>query len=269
MRQLFVIAPAVLLSVASAFCVRMATRRPPSEALVPNTAVIDLGTVKQGEARDGEFVLTNDASRPITIERVDPTCSCTVTAPTATATTLPPGQAIPLRASFHAGTQRGPTSVSVMVTHRLDGEPRSRTIELKLAADVTPDYDVDPPRPAFVSGTSGTGSLTLKPRNKPSLTVKSVYTTHPSFVARSLKDTPRRGEWTVEIRYDAEKLRNNPASYPPQLYIETDSIHQPTYDAPLLAPVEASTPQELSAIGVSAPQEPAARSSRAQSGPKP
>ncbi len=241
-RRLAIVACAIGLSAISGLCTFMALRHEPTGTLVVDAEIQDLGRLAQGQSRRGEFVIYNDALSPIRIERVIPSCDCTVAELDAQA--LEPGRSTRLRAEYHAKAARGRTSTSLMLLYRIDGTKGVLTKHLQFVADVEPDYGVEPSRLTFDRNQAATRAIQFSPGVTPKLTILWAQTTHPAFSTMVVPPADDRGDWVVHVIFDPSVLTESMIVAPVELVVKTTSPNEPTHRLALELGAEPSPAQE-------------------------
>ena len=101
----------------------------------------DFGVVPRGARMTHAFNVANPLSVPLTIERLEASCGCTLVRPEQT--TIPPGESSRIIASFDTAKFVGPKQVRLTVTLS-DPQGRLKELSLKLSAVIRPDLTLSP-----------------------------------------------------------------------------------------------------------------------------
>lgn len=117
----------------------------------------DLGTVAPNSAHEVEMTLTNTGREPITIVMVSSDCKCTV--PDAIdGTVIPPGESVPLTATFTTRSAPGPRDAKVVLNYRVGTQRMQRGL-ITIAGEVALTVRSIP---AYVDALKGVTSGTVR-----------------------------------------------------------------------------------------------------------
>jgi hypothetical protein len=197
--------------------------------LVVDEPVRRVGELRQGDSAEVEFVFRNEGFEPITGLDIKSSCACTVASlPT---NTIQPGESLPVRAKFSAGSSRGLRHAVLLAIYKLGD--KQRITQLKVVADIRPDYDISVEQLEFPAG-GGTARIDLTCRLAESIAIKSIESSSKAFVGTVAPlDSPRKA--SADVTFDpANYKRPSKYSQPPYLLLHTDNAAQPTVRVPLL-----------------------------------
>jgi hypothetical protein len=216
------------------------------ETVVPQ-AVVDVGREQRGEKIKHTFEIHNEGSAPLKLERVKPTCGCTVANYDEV---IAPGAVGSLVAQVDTAEFRGPIAKSISV---FTNDPDNPRLSLVVKADVRSQVDVSPGYARFVvvqGGEYNTSKQILWSPGKPDLVVSKANSPY-KFVTTSVRqleegDSDYRKDsnrWEVSIKLDEDAPLGPMADY---VKVETNHPKQKTVRIPvsgIVRPILAVTPQ--------------------------
>lgn len=211
--------------------VRVAPSAPPQSDTVRRTpppisaepGKIDVGVLRPGEKRSASVMLTNNGTEPITIARVNSSCSCTVA--DLPKRDLAPGESVELSATLEAGNYIGPMQRQVRVYVAGYAPP----YEVWVTADVSYDIKADPVFIGAFQGDNGEVKVT-EIHGKP-FRVLSVNGNPATFKDFNEGDA-LRAEYT--LTWTTKGV--DPKDLPSWWIVETDHPTAPVVDLRLLHP---------------------------------
>ncbi len=211
----------------------LASGAPVGAKLRAEPPVVDFGTVEQGARVTRRFVVRNTSRSPVRIERLVPSCACTVA--------MPDGESIPPRGRMTLGvtldtTELVGTTTKTIVLHTSDRQTPS--VQLALRGTVFADLMVTPT--AIYLGrvwrTDPIRREVIVGAGRPSgarFTAASVETESPVLRAR-LEPGPKAGQQKVVIELGAEPPSGR---FNDEVVIRTTSPRQPVLRIPVFGQI--------------------------------
>ena len=218
-----------LLVFTAIYSMRMALRPDPSGRLIVAEPYVYVGKVPRGGTGLGEFVVCNDTGLPVHLNDAKPTYPCTVIG--FKPRTLEQGEVFRFGGEYKVGSARGRSYASIMLNYSLPRGVSSRTstIELRLVADIEPDYLVEPQRLEFGPRSRSSQTLTITPNRLANLEISTVELSRAAFSARLRDATTGSKTRRIEVTYDPSANGQPMQGDPPCLMIKTNSAHEPTH----------------------------------------
>jgi hypothetical protein len=153
-----------------------------SQSLVAVPDLFDFGTVRPGE-HDGEFTLTNNASKGLQIIHVILTCSCeTVEVPRKR---LEPNESVNARFRWDSRGQYGDRQKRFSVVYRLDGEEGTRFVDCSFRGSVDAPVQFTPKELTFslLDESPQTAVIRFSSREGAAFAIANAACAHPAFSA--------------------------------------------------------------------------------------
>ena len=176
----------------------------------------DFGTVRQGSKVEAAFQLENGFPEPVQIKQVHQSCDCTDVS--LSKDTLGPGETATLKVVWHVGKRRGPTETVLQLAYTR-GQMPLRRLDLRLRAEVLPDFTLRPNSLTFTKGKRGTQRVTFVPEQKADATIRRVWCDQQSFTAKVLPDGRQ-----VEVVFDPTHWL--PERAKATLFVESNSTNE-------------------------------------------
>jgi hypothetical protein len=138
--------------------------------------VMDFGQVPPGAPVSGSVQIQNTGSAPLRIRQSRASCKCTSV--DMANVVIPPGESVPMEASFDPGYSMGPKTAAVRIL--FEGYPD--IVEVPVTANITMAVGAEPP---FIDGISGdvlSGVYTVKSLDDAPFSILAVDGKSPPFV---------------------------------------------------------------------------------------
>lgn len=215
--------------IGSAICGVLASRptiKPTT--LVANRARLELGEMQQQEKKEVVFRVTNPLNERVTITDVRSTCSCTTPSPGQWV--LEPGQSTDITGMFDAGSARGESGALIDVLFRRETASTLEKLELQIAANVKPHYNVIPERIVVNKNEHGKvqkEAIGVSPAMPPGVKVLDVSTDNPAIQVRKIIPDIATGSTSIIIQIDPSRNLQEPLSG--SVVLRTDSKMQPIH----------------------------------------
>ena len=196
--------------------------------------MIAFGKALQNTTLNARFTLTNRHDFPVKIHEVITNCDCVET--TCSTYRLAPGAQAVVATSWDTRTRHGRSQTEIIVkfSSAAGGPPAYHYLTLE--ADVEADFNVDPLRLRFDSGTDDRLDVAFSPARDPGFRISRAYSTHSAFQADLLDDQLR-----VSVHFDPSRWRGDGDSA--SLVVETNSKAEPTFRVPLVVAKSAPSPE--------------------------
>ncbi len=186
------------------------------------------GYVAQGSLARHEFTVTNRSRRPVHLLGVETSCSCTSV--NFQPAHLAPGESHRVPIDFSVGESRGLTTTQASVMYRIDGERETRSLRLRLTANVLPDIEISHSAIRFERGSPYRKMVRLTSGILDSFEVIRVDCTHRCFLASA--ETVAQNEVAVVVEMEPSCWKGD--SKMATLVIATNSQAQPLIEIPLV-----------------------------------
>lgn len=201
----------------------------PEFGLVADNQKVDLGKLRQQEKHSAEFLLTNRSSRAIRILRVHSSCGCTVSKIT-THHLEPDGTAV-VSATVSTSTRRGDFSSNLTVVYTSQGDENpqgDQALQLKIAGNVVPSYDVKPTELSFADGGTADAVVSLVPRYSTGFRIAKVFSSHPAISITDLASISGARSHSFIVHFDPKHWLRGDTSIP-FITIRTNEAREPTF----------------------------------------
>jgi|GEM_PF-1743438 len=185
------------------------SRREDAGFLTVDKKVYDFGTVEPRQQVTGEFMLKNEGSEPLEInKRIRASCGCTK--PILKTYHLKPGESVPLTVKYTVGSNPGVTSKKIWVLSEPPALPERLTMSVK--AKVKPVVNVTPEEFRFEirDGTQNNTSLILESTDGIPFRVLSVASRGNAVKAQKYshkKDTKH----IISVKVNPKELKKSPS----------------------------------------------------------
>lgn len=190
----------------------------------PVEGSVDLGKVFQGEVA-AKFRMVNGLDRPITITRIDTTCSCTEAQASPEKVTT--SGVTNVAFSWNTKGRRGRSAIRIVIHYLVAGETRIRDTSVVISADVEPHYGVEPQQIVFGSGHPDVVRVAATHRQRGSdVMIASFVSSHPAVAVT------RAAGSVLDVTFNPARWDPD-AGVTPYVTIEVDVPSEPFLKIPV------------------------------------
>lgn len=202
--------------------------------MVVEQPVYNFGSISEGTKIDHVFTIRNSGDSPLNILQVRPSCGCT--AANVSSSTIQPGKAGEIKATFNSANFSGAMTKTIAVD---TNDPKNPTSTLTMKGTVTTDVQVAPKQLNFgqiKAGSAHTLSVSIENRGRKPLKITAVKTPMPQVAIKNEKQVLKYGESTkIEVSVTPRSQDRILSGY---LTISTDhpsrkEIMVPIYGSPV------------------------------------
>lgn len=194
----------------------------------------DFGKVTQGKTVDHVFVFRNTGDAPITIQRVDSSCGCTVATPSTRV--VNPGKRGEIKTTFDSSDFSGPVSKEILV-YTTDQQKPSHTLIVK--GVVVEELVLTPSQlnlGEVKAGARKDGDIIMENRRSGTIRIQGIRSGNPQITASCDKKSLKPGEKaTIRVsltpRGDARFING-------YITIATDNPRKPEKEAAVFSVVK-------------------------------
>ena len=182
----------------------------------------DFGQVPNTTRINHTFVLRNDGDQELRVDRVQPSCGCTVAE--ISQRVLAPGQTAQIPTVLDLNGKRGPMTKSITV---YSNDPAAPQFRLNLTGTATVDVEITPSflfLPSMPYGSGSTGVVNVVATGTNEVTVTGITSTMPAVTATFVNKPGRKG---AEIQVRAMVPEGGPLQTSGRLAITTDNPRFP------------------------------------------
>jgi hypothetical protein len=194
-------------------------------SLVVEASQVDMGKIGQHEKIEAKFVIPNRNSEPIQLLGFQTSCSCLEQS--CDRELLLPGEEAIITVVWKTGKSRGPIRNSMGVTWGVPGNPVSNnTIQLWAAADVIPDFIIEPEEVNFDADKASEVVIRCRDGRKSGFKITGAKSSNDGLLVQQ-KDAE-----SLHIIYDPKKYRPDAAKSSDTISIYINHPGEPMFELP-------------------------------------
>ncbi|MCB0345441.1 MAG: DUF1573 domain-containing protein [Bdellovibrionales bacterium] len=191
------------------------------------STVHKFGTVLQGTRVQYSFVVRNEGSAPLEINRVQPECGCTAAVPEENP--VAPGESTRITATFDT---TGFNGYKVKAIRIYTNDPEQPTALLTFQGTVDAEVSIDPPRLYFGTvhkGGSASKEFVINLNQRANVKIKDVLSRSESVKLEKIDESHMRASLKTDIA---------PGVFRSRIVVRTSSAANPIVNIPVFARIE-------------------------------
>lgn len=204
--------------------------QPQPRALDLAPAVLDFGTVQQGDQLDGSVCLRNQSHFDIALLDTVTSCSCTnINIPSSS---IPAAESVSASLQLSTNKASGEFRPTILVKYRLGADPTIQQLPIRVSATVRPEITISPAHALeFDSNTEAMCELTLKSNVEPEVKLKRAFANSDAIAVDYAAEQDTAEAQRIRVTFNPSKW--NRITFDAIVTLETTSNIMPRHIVPV------------------------------------